>query len=127
MQNIQILGQVLLGLFFVLSGVNHFKNKKGSVGYAASKKVPMPEISVLGSGIVLILGGISIITGMYLELGLWALVIFLVLANVMFHNFWADKDAQSKMMDMTQFLKNTALIGALLILTSLVHDWPYSL
>ena len=127
MQNLPILGQVLLGLFFVLSGVNHFKNLKGSAGYAASKNVPMPETAVAVSGAVLIFGGLSILSGRYLEFGIWGLIVFLILASVMFHNFWADKDAQSKMMNKIQFMKNTALIGALLMLLSLVRDWPYSL
>ncbi len=127
MENLYVLGQILLGLFFLVSGAKHFMNLKGSTGYAASKKVPMPELAVMGTGALLILGGLSILTGMYLELGIWALIVFLLVVSVIFHNFWADTDIQMKQMNQIQFMKNMALLGALLMLLNLVNDWPFSL
>lgn len=43
------------------------------------------------------------------------------------HNFWAVSDPQMKPADMINFLKNTALVRALLMLLAIPQPWPFSL
>ena len=43
------------------------------------------------------------------------------------HNFWAANDPQSKQADMVHFLKNLAIMGALLMLLAIPQPWPFSL
>jgi hypothetical protein len=43
------------------------------------------------------------------------------------HNFWAVSDPQMKQADMINFLKNTALVRALLMLLAIPQPWPFSL
>ena len=111
-----IIGRVLLGGFFVFSGIMHFKRRAQMVQYANSKHVPASEVMVPISGIVLIAGGLAVITNTYPLLGMWLLVIFLVPATGMMHNFWRNKDTASHLIERNNFAKNTALIGALLML-----------
>lgn len=127
MEKLAILGQILLGLFFVYNGINHFIKSKAMAGYAASKKLPMAMEGVLLTGLVLLLGGLSILSGWYLVYGIWGLIAFLVIVNLTIHNFWADKDEMTKSMNAVNFNKNSALIGALLILLSFVDSWPWVL
>jgi len=120
MQYVNILGRVIFGGYFIFSGINHFVNLKMMTGYAQSKKAPMPQVSVIISGLMLLAGGISYIFNFHLMIGSGLLVLFLLSASIMMHNYWAVQDPQQKMGEMVNFLKNFALIGALLLMLS-VH------
>jgi uncharacterized membrane protein YphA (DoxX/SURF4 family) len=103
-----------------MSGINHFTKLEAMTGYAQYKKLPAAKLGVLISGLMLVIGGISIILGYYADLGALLLAIFLVLAAVIFHNFWKETDATAKQNEMLGFMKDMALAGAALILFALV-------
>ena len=103
-----------------MSGINHFTKLEAMTGYAKYKKLPAAKLGVLISGLMLVIGGISIILGYYADLGALLLAIFLVLAAVIFHNFWKETDATAKQNEMLGFMKDMALAGAALILFALV-------
>ncbi|NQV90689.1 DoxX family membrane protein [Candidatus Uhrbacteria bacterium] len=116
MENLFLVGQIVLGLYFVMAGLMHFMKMKDMVGYAKMKKLPMPEVAVGLSGLVMVLGGAGILFQTSLVFAYWALIAFLVLSAFLMHNFWTQNDPQAKMMDMVNFQKNLALAAALLIL-----------
>ena len=120
MDLIIVIGRILFGGFFLMSGINHFAKLEAMTGYAKYKKLPAAKLGVLISGLMLIIGGISIILGYYADLGALLLAIFLVLAAVIFHNFWKETDATAKQNEMLGFMKDMALAGAALILFALV-------
>ena len=118
MESLFILGQVVLGAYFVLAGVEHFTRSKDMITYATFKGLPMPAAAVYASGFVLVLGGIGIFTQMMLVSSYIGLSIFLIVAACTMHAFWKQKEAQAKMMDAIQFKKNIALAAALLMLVA---------
>ena len=120
MDLIIVIGRILFGGFFLMSGINHFTKLEAMTGYAQYKKLPAAKLGVLISGLMLVIGGISIILGYYADLGALLLAIFLVLAAVIFHNFWKETDATAKQNEMLGFMKDMALAGAALILFALV-------
>ncbi len=120
MDLIIVIGRILFGGFFLMSGINHFTKLEAMTGYAKYKKLPAAKLGVLISGLMLVIGGISIILGYYADLGALLLAIFLVLAAVIFHNFWKETDATAKQNEMLGFMKDIALAGAALILLALV-------
>ncbi|CAN2237350.1 COG2259 Predicted membrane protein [actinobacterium SCGC AAA044-D11] len=120
MDLIIVIGRILFGGFFLMSGINHFTKLEAMTGYAKYKKLPAAKLGVLISGLMLVIGGISIILGYYADLGALLLAIFLVLAAVIFHNFWKETDATAKQNEMLGFMKDMALAGAALILFALV-------
>lgn len=127
LQNAAIAGQILFGAYFLYNALNHFVHAKMMSGYAASKKVPLPTLAVIGSGLLLLAGGLSVLTGLYLIYGLSCLVVFLVVVTFWMHTFWTDKDATMRMMNMVNFTKNLALLGAVLMLFSFMDTWPWVL
>ena len=120
MDLIIVIGRILFGGFFLMSGINHFTKLEAMTGYAKYKKLPAAKLGVLISGLMLVIGGISIILGYYADLGALLLAIFLVLAAVIFHNFWKETDVTAKQNEMLGFMKDMALAGAALILFALV-------
>ena len=110
------LGHIIFGGFFFLMGLSHFTKNESLSAYAASKKVWQPKIAVYVSGSLILVGGLGIIAGRFVTLSSLLILAFLVPITFSMHAFWKEKDVQVKMLDQVQFLKNTALIGAALIL-----------
>ena len=83
-----IIGRILLGGFFINSGINHFKGIGMMSGYAQMKGVPLPKVSVAFSGALVLLGGLSVLLGVYPTVGVAALALFLIPVTFMMHAFW---------------------------------------
>ncbi len=113
---IYILGRVIFGAYFLISGFNHFKNEKMLTGYAKSKGVPSPRLAVLLGGALIMLGGLGFISNMFLQESVIALLVFLVPTTFMMHAFWKVSDPTHRMNDQINFMKNMALIGVLLMM-----------
>jgi putative oxidoreductase len=122
-----IAGRVIAGGFFLMNGFNHFMQFGMLTGYAKSKGAPAPGLVVGGSGVILLLGGLSLLLGFHPTIGAAVLVIFLLGASFAIHNFWTVQDPQAKMGEMINFLKNMALVGFLLMTLLIPRPWPMSL
>jgi putative oxidoreductase len=113
---IVLIGRILFVVLFLSSAFGHFTQRQAMAGYASSRGVPSGELAVLASGVLLALGGLSVLLGIWADLGALLLVIFLVPTAVLMHGFWRETDAQTRQMEMIQFLKDISLAGAALML-----------
>ncbi len=111
-----LIGRILFSVLFLTSAVGHLTQSKAMAEYAASKGVPVPQLSVVVSGVVLVVGALSVLFGVWADLGALLLVFFLVPTAALMHNFWSESDAQAKQTEMVQFNKDIALAGAALML-----------
>jgi putative oxidoreductase len=127
MRALFVLGRAMFGGFFVYNGINHFLQLHDMSRYAAAKNVPQPESVVRSTGAMLLGGGISVIVGLKPRQGLLTLLAFLVPTTLRMHRFWEVDDPQRRAIEMTQFAKNVALIGAALALLQLDEPWPASI
>lgn len=121
-----LIGRLIFGGYFVMSAWGHFKHLEMLTGYAQSKGVSSPRAAVFGSGVLLLLGGLGIVFGIAPEASLALLIIFLVPVTFKMHAFWKETDPNAKMSERTQFMKNVALIGALLMLYAIPVSWVYT-
>jgi putative oxidoreductase len=110
------LGRILFGGYFAFNGINHFKMLEMMSGYAKSKGAPMPKLSVAFSGLLLLVGGVCVLFNIMPFIGLAALLLFLIPVTFIMHPFWKIKDPMAKMHEMVNFMKNMALLGAVLIM-----------
>jgi len=95
-------------------------------GYASSKGVPMAGWAVAITGLMILLGGLGILLGVYIQLSVLLLAIFLVFVTFKMHNFWAVTEPNMKMMETVNFYKNMALLGAVLMMLFIPSPWAYS-
>lgn len=119
MDIVVLLGRILFVLLFLNSAYSHFAQVEGMTGYAKSRGVPMARAGVLGSGVLLLLGVLSVLLGIWPDLGALLLVIFLLPTAFFMHGFWRENDPQSRQMEIIQFLKDLSLAGASLMLFGL--------
>ena len=122
-----ILGRILLGGYFLQNAYNHFKNADGLTGYAQSKGVWSPKIAVLITGIMMLLGGLGILFGVYIEYAVALLVLFLLGTLWKMHRYWEVADPMMRMGEHVNFYKNLALIGALFMILAIPTPWAISL
>lgn len=111
-----LIGRILFVFLFLGSAFGHLTQSKQMAGYAESRGVPMAKVAVPASGVLLAVGGLMVLLGIWADLGALLLVLFLVPTAVLMHAFWKETDAQSKQMEMIQFNKDMALAGAALML-----------
>jgi putative oxidoreductase len=115
MNAVMLVGRILFAFMFVMSGFNHLAKAEAMAGYAAYKKVPAPKLANLLSGVLMLLGGLSIILGVYADLGALLLAILLVAMAVKMHDFW-NAQGEAKQTEMIGFMKNISMAGGALFL-----------
>ncbi|MEK7646386.1 MAG: DoxX family protein [Patescibacteria group bacterium] len=118
-----IVGRIIFGLYWLRQAYNHLFHSAGMIGYAQSKGVPQPKLAVLGTGVLIAIGGLSILSGMWITIGLSAIAIFLVGVTFTMHAYWKDTDPMSKMGNEINFWKNLALLGAVLMMFAFSGSW----
>lgn len=121
-----LVGRILVGVFYLMNALNHFRNVDMMSGYAASKGVPAPRAMVQLTGLMLLVGGLSILLGAYPTLGVAVVVVFLVVVAFWMHNFWTVQDPMQRMGEMVNFNKNLALAGSALMFLAIPQPWPLS-
>ncbi len=115
MKYMPLIGRILLSLIFLVAAPGLFKS--GSVQYAASQGVPVPSVLVPISGILALLGGLSVLFGYKARWGAFLLILFLVPVTLMMHKFWAAKDPMAAQIQQVMFLKNLAMAGGALLIS----------
>ena len=110
-----LVGRVLLASLFVWSGFGKIAGFAGTAGFIASKGLPMAQLLTAAAIVAELGGGLAIIAGWKVRWSALVLVAFTIVASVVFHNFWAAPPEQA-MMQQINFIKNTAIIGGLLLL-----------
>src|SRR5438552_1877898 len=73
-----IAGRVIFGGYFLYSGINHFLNRKMLSEYARRKGTAAPDVAVLGSGALIVAGGLSILLGTRPKIGSALISTFLI-------------------------------------------------
>jgi len=110
-----LLGRLFFALIFVMAGPNHFSSQ--TIAYAASQGVPLASIAVPFSGVLALVGGLSILLGYRARIGAWLIALFLVGVTPMLHNFWTVTDPMMRQMQMIMFMKNVAMLGGALLIS----------
>jgi uncharacterized membrane protein YphA (DoxX/SURF4 family) len=126
MQITFLIGRIIVGRYYLSSGIRHFTHLDMMAGYAGSKGVPMAKLGVAASGALLVIGALSILSGFQPLIGVIAIILFLLPTTFMMHNFWSVSDPMQKMSEMVNFTKNVALIGYTLMIVAIPQPWPFS-
>jgi putative oxidoreductase len=116
---VALIGRILFVALFLGSAVGHLTQTAAMSGYAASKGVPQAKLATLASGVLIAVGALMVLLGLWLDLGALLLVIFLVPTAVLMHAFWKETDPTARQLEMIQFQKDLGLAGAALLVMGL--------
>jgi putative oxidoreductase len=112
-----LIGRVLLALMFVGAGISKIGGFDGTVGYIASKGLPLPSLLAVATIALEVVGGLALIVGWQIRWAALALALFTLAASVIFHNFWA-LPADQQMVQQLMFMKNLSVAGGMLVLAA---------
>ncbi|UBV42274.1 DoxX family protein [Deinococcus taeanensis] len=112
----RFIGRALLASIFIKSGLDHLQNPDPIVRAARGAEVPSPEVAVKINSGVMVGAGALMALGLLPRAASTALAASLIPTTVIGHPFW-DKQGKERQQQQTQFLKNLALFGALLIVS----------
>ena len=110
-----LVGRICYSLIFILASFGHFTSQ--SIQYAAQSGVPFAALLVPLSGLMCLIGGISILLGYKAKIGAWLIVVFLLIVSIMMHAFWSIQDPLAASLERIMFLKNLSMLGGALLIT----------
>ena len=119
-----LLGRLFFALIFLIAGPDHFSSR--TIAYAASRGVPLASIAVPSSGVIALLGGLSILLGYRTRIGAWLIALFLIGVTPTMCNFWKVPDPMMHEMQKIMFMKNLAMLGGALLISQF-GPGPWSL
>jgi putative oxidoreductase len=122
MDVVALIGRILFALLFIGSGYSHLTQSEAMGGYAASRGVPQAKLATLVTGVLIVVGGLMVLLGLWMDLGALLLVIFLVPTAFIMHAFWKETDPQAKQVEQVSFMKDLALAGASLLILALYAE-----
>lgn len=112
---ILVVARLLLGGAFVFAGLRNIQNRRLVASLMTARGVPQATLA-LWLGIVLqVVAGALVIAGLWTALAAAALIVFLVVATPMFHNFW-DHQGADRASRINGVVSNVALAGGFLAL-----------
>ena len=114
---LNLVGRLLLALLFLPAGIGKIAGFAGTVGFAASVGMPLPQLGTAIALVIEIVGGSALILGFGTRWAALALAFFTLVASFFFHNYWA-MPADMQMMQKLMFFKNIAVVGGLLVLAA---------
>jgi putative oxidoreductase len=104
-----VIGRVLLGLMFLISGLNKIADPAGTHHYMTLMGMTwMTTVFYLGAVVVELAGSLSLLLGYRTRIGGWMLFLFMIPTTLIFHTHFADPN------QMIHFLKNLSVMGGLL-------------
>lgn len=112
-----VAGRVLMGGFYLLAGVEHFRALDPLTKLIAARNVPAPRLVLIAGSLLQVIAGLLLMLGEFQAFAAMGLVLFTLAASVMLLNFW-DKNGDERHSAVTHWQSNLALTGGLLALAA---------
>ncbi|PSJ64833.1 DoxX family protein [Kumtagia ephedrae] len=109
-----VIGRILLGGAFVFAGIRNVMNASLVGGLMEARGVPMAGTALYAGIVLQIVAGVLFAAGILVPYAAAALIVFLIAATPMFHNFW-DVAGPDRAAKINGWVSNVALAGGLLI------------
>lgn len=108
-----LIGRLLLGSIFLLSGINKIADPAGTQGYMVAMGMTWATtVFYVGAVAIEVGGGLSLWLGYWTRIGAGLLIAFMIPTTLIFHTNFGD------MNQMIHFMKNLAMTGGLLYLAT---------
>lgn len=114
---LSLAGRLLMAYLFLPAGISKIFGFAGTVGYIAAMGLPAPTLAAIAAIVIEVVGGAALVLGFYTRFAAIALAVFTLIANVVFHAFWAVP-AEQAFVTQLLFTKNIAVIGGLLVIAA---------
>ena len=108
-----VIARICLSVIFILAGFDKIVSFTAVANNLGTLNVPYAKL-ILGVAVAFEFGGgLFLLLGWHARMGAWMLIIFTLLATVLFHAFW-ELDGAAAATHLQHFLKNLTMVGGLL-------------
>jgi len=120
---IDTLGRLLIVGFFLVAGVMNLApaRVKDHIERLAGFGVPAPAAAFWCGLALQFTGCVLLLADWHAELGAWCLIVFTVVANLLFHRFWTVTDPVRRNILRLMLMNGVAILGGLLLLLQSTH------
>lgn len=109
MKYLPLIARICLALIFLQAGINHALGFSGFVGFIG-QTLPLAPLLAIATILFQLVGAVLLILGYKVKVAAILLIVFLIPATLIFHNFIGNFE------QLSPFLKNLGLIGGLLLI-----------
>ena len=109
---VPLLGRVLIGVPFLMSGLGKLAAYAGTVGYISAVGLPAAPLAYVAAVLIEVGGGLLLLSGYRVRPVALVLAVFSVVTAIFFHRNFGDQN------QMIHFLKNVMIAGGLLQITT---------
>lgn len=111
------IARLLMGGAFLVAGLRNTRAIDGLARFIGARGLPLPRVAAMAGVALEIVGGALVAIGPFALYGGLGLVVFCILATLIFHNFW-DYQGAERLTHINAFITNTALTGGFLLVAA---------
>lgn len=118
MHNLAMIGEILIGLYFVFMGVYNLKNRTHLMESLKGHTFKIPDQLVMLLVILEIVAGAMLVIRFAPKIGAIYLIAFTAIVTVLLHPFWKEK-GREMWRHLLVFTNYVAILGALFLILSI--------
>jgi putative oxidoreductase len=115
---LDVVGRVLLGLYFLVPGLMKITGYAGMLTYMTRHGVPLTEPMLILAIVLEVGGGLALIAGWRTQWAALLMAGLTLVINVYMHDFWNRYEGGSTQHELQNFIKNLGIFAGLLILAA---------
>ena len=111
----QIIAQAMIAFLFLYRGLTALSEFGNHLSRFKKLKVPFPRLVLACGFATMLIGGVMVLLDYHSLIGGAMLIVFTILANLMYHHFWTMRDPHQRQSHTWIFCNNIAVMGGLLM------------
>lgn len=111
----QIIAHAMIAFLFLFRGLGALGDFADHLSRFEKLKVPFPRLVLAGGFATMLIGGVMVLLDYRAAIGAAMLIVFTVLANLLYHHFWSMDDPRQRQTHTWIFCNNIAVMGGLLM------------
>ena len=129
MSVIFLLARVFLGALLAYHGVKFLDPYTRAVSIANMRRagVKGSYLAFISAGLMMLIGGLCIVTGIGAGVGVAIAIAFLILSALTTHQFWRVDDLRQRRMSVVRFARNVMLASGAALMLLVPTPWPHSI
>jgi putative oxidoreductase len=115
---IELLGRALIAYLFVWTGIYNWSRQERvqfNIQHLRNRGVPYPAFVLHAAFVWQIVFGLMFLAGIQADIAAGAMLVFCLLAEILFHNYWDMTDPLRRMYHRLLFLNNCGVMGGLIL------------
>ena len=110
-----LVARICISSLFIWAAIEKMIHWRDTVVSIEKRELPYASLGLPLVLAIQILGGLSILLGYHVQVGALILILYIIPAAILFHNFWKYEETE-RLTEKIYFMKDVAIFGSLLLL-----------